>query len=142
MIPAVKAEMAGLNKLKDKLNTARKEIVVTIKAPVDEFDADVKAITDLIIKARAGLDEQVREFERRDRDSRRAAIQLMIDAAKAKAGLADFDIPINERWLNKSARTATTAAEIENLCLKESMHRTEVLHAPRGLGRMRPCPRR
>lgn len=130
-VPAIKTEMAGLNKLKDKLNAARRDIVGTIKAPVDEFDAGVKAITDLITKARAGLDEQVKEFERRDRDSRRAAIQFMIDAAKDKAGLGDFGLPLDERWLNKTAKTSSVAAEIENLCLKESIRRTEALQLER-----------
>lgn len=130
-VPAIKTEMAGLNKIRDKLNTARRDIVNAIKSPVDAFDTDVKAITDLIIKARTGLDEQVKEFERLDREGRRTSIQFMIDTAKDKAGISDFALQLNEKWLNKTAKMSSVAAEIENLCLKESMRRTEAAQLER-----------
>lgn len=117
-IPAIKTEMAGLNKLRDRLDTARKDIARHIKQPVDEFESGVKGMLARITEVRGVLDAQVKTLEEQDRNSRRAAVQLMIDAAKDKAGLPDLDIPINDRWLNKTARTSATQAEIENLIFK------------------------
>lgn len=122
-IPAIKTELAGLNKLKDQLDTARKDIARRIKQPVDAFEACVKKMRTRIIDVRGALDAKVKALEQRDRESRRAAVQLMIDATKDKAGMPDLDIPIKDRWLNKSARTSITQAEIENLIFKEQQER-------------------
>lgn len=122
-IPAVKSEMAGLNKLKDKLLTAKREIVNSIKAPLDGFDREATAMIGKITATRTKLDEQIKAFEHNYRESRRLPIQIMIDAAKNKAGIMDFELPINEKWLNKTAKMSGVAAEIDNLCLKEQQKR-------------------
>lgn len=105
-VPAIKSEMAGLNKLRDRLDNARKEITRQIAGPLDAFDAEAKALVARVVEVRAGLDAQVKEFERRDREGRRASVQLVID------------IPIKPSWLNKSIKQAQLHAEIQNIILK------------------------
>lgn len=126
MVGGIKSEMAALNKIKDRIECARKDISETISAPVKKFEAQVKAAVQRIVATRAKLDEQVKDFEKREREGRRAAVQLIIDAAKDAAGCKDIHIPINERWLNKSAKPKTTHAEVENIILK---HQQEQAHA-------------
>lgn len=126
MVTGIKSEMAALNKIKDRVESARKDISNTISAPVKEFESQVKAAVQRIVAARAKLDEQVKDFEQRDREGRRAAVQLIIDAAKQTTKCQDIQIPIDERWLNKSAKPKTTQAEVENIILK---HQQEQAHA-------------
>lgn len=96
--------MSALNKVKDKLEAARKDIAGKISAPVKEFEAQVKAAVQRIIDGRGKLDAQVKAFEQKQRESRRA---------------------IDERWLNKSAKEKDIRAEIENIALREKTRRME-----------------
>lgn len=75
-VPAIKNEMAGLNRLKERMDNARKDIKRRIAGPLDGFDAEVKALIARIVDARTALDMQVKDFERRDREGRRAAVQF------------------------------------------------------------------
>ena len=58
-VPAIKSEMAGLNKLRDRLDNARKEITRQIAGPLEAFDAEAKALVARVVEVRAGLDAQV-----------------------------------------------------------------------------------
>lgn len=117
-VPAIKSEMAGLNKLRDRLDNARKEITRQIAGPLEAFDAEAKALVARVVEVRAGLDAQVKEFERSDREGRRQSVQFVIDALKTSEGVPELDIPIKEPWLNKSIKQAQLHAEIQNIILK------------------------
>ena len=117
-VPAIKSEMAGLNKLAERFDTARKDIKRQVGAPLAVFDEDVKDVTARIVEVREGLNRQVKEFERRDREGRRQNVQLVIDALKDGEGVPELDIPIKEPWLNKSIKQAQLHAEIQNIILK------------------------
>lgn len=117
-VPAIKSEMAVLNKLAERLDTSRKDIKRQISAPVTEFEDDVKVMTARVLEVRAGLDAQVKEFERRDREGRRQNVQLVIDALKNGEKVPELDIPIKPSWLNKSIKQAQLHAEIQNIILK------------------------
>ena len=103
-VPAIKAEMAGLNKLRDRLDDARKEITRRIAEPLDAFNDEARA-----------LDAQVKEFEKRDREGRRASVQFVIDSLKNGEKVPELDIPIKPSWLNKSIKQAQLHAEIQNV---------------------------
>ena len=117
-VPAIKSEMAGLNKLRDRLDNARKEITRQIAGPLEAFDAEAKALVARVVEVRAGLDAQVKEFERRDREGRRQSVQFVIDSLKNGEKVPELDIPIKEPWLNKSIKQAQLHAEIQNIILK------------------------
>ena len=65
--------------------------------------------------ARAALDTQVKDFERRDREGRRAAVQCVVDNIKSCEGVPELDIPINPSWLNKSTRQAEIHEDIKRI---------------------------
>ena len=114
-VPAIKAEMAGLNKLRDRLDDARKEITRRITGPLDAFNDEARALVARVVEVRAGLDAQVKEFERRDREGRRQSVQFVIDSLKNGEKVPELDIPIKESWLNKSIKQAQLHAEIQNV---------------------------
>ena len=96
-VPAIKSEMAGLNKLRDRLDNARKEITRQIAGPLDAFDAEAKALVVRVVEVREGLSRQVKEFERSDREGRRQSVQFVIDALKNGEGVPELDIPMPGR---------------------------------------------
>ena len=124
-IPGIKSEMAALNKVKEKLEAARKEIAGQIIAPVKEFEAQVKGIVQRLVDGRGKLDAQVKAFEAQQREDRKASVQAIIDEVLEAAKLDGFTIPIDERWLNKSAKEKDIRAEIENITLREKTRRME-----------------
>ena len=124
-LAGIKSEMSALNKVKDKLEAARKDIAGKISAPVKEFEAQVKAAVQRIIDGRGKLDAQVKAFEQKQRESRRAKVQAIIDEVLEPAKLDGFTIDIDERWLNKSAKDKDIRAEIENIALREKTRRME-----------------
>lgn len=125
MVTAIKSEMAALNKVKDKLEAARKDIAGQISAPVKEFEAQVKATVQRIVEGRGKLDAQVKEFDRQQRDARRVSILAIIDDVLNAAQLEGFSVEIDERWLNKSAKPKDVRSEVENIALREKTRRME-----------------
>ena len=117
-VPAIRSEMAGLNKLAERFDTARKDIKRQVGAPLAVFDEDVKDVTARIIEVRSRLDAQVREFERIDREGRRQSVQFVIDSLKNGEGVPELDIPIKPSWLNKSTKAAQLHAEIQNIIIE------------------------
>ena len=117
-VPAIRSEMAGLNKLAERFDTARKDIKRQVGAPLAVFDEDVKDVTARIIEVRSRLDAQVREFERIDREGRRQSVQFVIDSLKNGEGVPELDIPIRLSWLNKSTKAAQLHAEIQNIIIE------------------------
>lgn len=117
-VPAIRSEMAGLNKLAERFDTARKDIKRQVGAPLAAFDEDVKDVTARIIEVRSRLDAQVKEFERIDREGRRQSVQFVIDSLKNGEKVPELDIPIKPSWLNKSTKAAQLHAEIQNIILK------------------------
>ena len=130
-IPGIKSEMAALNKVKEKLEAARKEIAGQISAPVKEFEAQVKGIVQRLIDGRGKLDAQVKAFEAQQREDRKASVQAIIDEVLDAAKLDGFTIAIDERWLNKSAKEKDIRAEVENITLREKTRRMEAAQLER-----------
>lgn len=124
-VPAIKSEMAGLNKLAENLDTARKDIKWQIGAPLAAFEDDVKAMTARVIEAREGLNRQVKAFEQRDREGRRASVQFVIDSIKDGENVPELDIPIQSSWLNKSTRQAHIHEEIRRIIAAYKLAREE-----------------
>ena len=79
-----------------------------------ERELDAEAIA-RIVDARTALDMQVKDFERRDREGRRAAVQFTVDNIKSCEGVPELDIPINPSWLNKSTRQAEIHEDIKRI---------------------------
>ncbi|MFV0422223.1 DUF1351 domain-containing protein [Oleidesulfovibrio sp.] len=130
-IAAIKSEMAGLNKAKDMVETARKEAVKRVSAPIKEFEAQVKDVVTIITEARAALAEQVKRFEDQQREDRRVAVQFQIDAIKVEHGV-NIDIPVQDAWLNKTKKLSDVKSAVEAIILqhlKAEREREELLRA-------------
>lgn len=120
-IKQAKADRAELNKLKKAIEDRRKEVKKTISAPYDEFEKEVKEVTRKLDSAVAQIDAQVKGYETRQKEEKKAAIIALFENEIAKAGLADVDIErlSDASWLNASVTMSKVkeaiAAKVTNL---------------------------
>lgn len=124
-VPAIKNEMAGLNKLAGNLADARKSAAAKISEPIREFENKVKSLEAKVLGVRTFLDNQVKAHIQRERDERRASVQFIIDAQKDEHGCKSLDIPIQESWLNKTAKDKTITAEVQAIILAHKRQQEE-----------------
>lgn len=124
-VPAIKSEMAALNKVKDKLETARKEAVRRVSAPVKAFEEQIKAVTAIIVEARAGLDSQVKAFEERQRADKQREVAFLIKDTLDQYKITGLEIPVQASWLNKTTPLKTVKAEVEAIILRHIQQERE-----------------
>lgn len=113
----IKKDMADLNKAKAKIDTARKEAVKQVSAPIREFEEQVKEVIGIFSETYNGLKGQVQAHEERQREAKRQEVNFLIDALKDEHGVQDMGIDFNPTWLNKSKTMKAVKVEIEALIL-------------------------
>lgn len=114
-IPAVREEMAGLNKVAQALDRARIDTKKEVTAPVTEFERQVNEVKAIVLEARSGLDEQVKAFEEKAREEKKAEVQFIIDDKKDALDCSEINIEINPSWLNKSTSLKSVNDQVEAL---------------------------
>lgn len=115
----IKKEMAEINVAKLRLDKARKEAVRKVSEPIKAFEGKIREVCAIFDHAYDALGAQVKEFERKEREEKRKAVQAMIDesirlAKGANPAMADkFTLIVQEKWLNKTASFKAIQAEID-----------------------------
>lgn len=101
----VKKDMADLNKNKAKLEEARKEVVRRVSEPIKSFEAQIKEVVGIFDAVYTSLSGQVKAFEDAQRNEKRKHVEGLIIEANMNAfgSPAYLEIPIQEKWLNKTA---------------------------------------
>ena len=114
MIPTAKTYRANLRKVKDRIESYRKEAKTAALAPYYAFEEKAKVLTGKIDTAVESLDEQVKEFERRESDAKIAAIKAVYDAdehTEAKE-YCPWESILNPRWSNKTYSLVDAKEEV------------------------------
>lgn len=107
----IKKDMADLNKQKAALADAAKEAVKAISDPLEKFKGQVRELTSLFDETYKNLGEKVKFFEDKQREERRKYVQEAIKEAMEQEGVS-FEIPIQDKWLNKSTSRVTIKAAV------------------------------
>lgn len=116
-IKAAKEDRARLNKLREALETKRKEVKKECMAPYLGFEARVKELVGLIDQSIAVYDGQLKGFEEKRRAEKRAAVLAVYeDTIGELRALLPFDKLWRNEWYNagvsmKKIREAIVAAE-------------------------------
>lgn len=116
-IKAAKEDRAKLNKLREALETKRKEVKKECMAPYTDFEAKVKELVGLIDQPIAAIDGQLKAFEEKRRAEKRAAIlEVYEEAVGELRALLPFEKLWRDEWYNtgmsmKKIREAIVAAE-------------------------------
>lgn len=116
-IKSAKEDRAKLNKLREALETKRKEVKKECMAPYTDFEGKVKELVGLIDKPIAAIDAQLKTYEEQRRADKRAAVKEIYDETIGTLyPLLPFDKLWRDEWYNtgvsmKKIRDAIITAE-------------------------------
>ena len=116
-IKGAKEDRAKLNKLREALESKRKEVKRECMAPYTDFEAKVKELVGLIDQPIAAIDVQLKEYEEKRRADKRAAIlEIYEETVGELRSLLPFERLWQDTWYNtsvtmKKVREAIVAAE-------------------------------
>lgn len=115
-IQEARDDRANLRKLKDAIETRRKEVKKECEKPYKAFEKQVKELTALIDAPVAAIDGQIKAFE----DSQREAKRKEVEAAYAEIvpeNIRDI-IPLSrildQKWLNKTTTMKSVREALED----------------------------
>ena len=116
-IADVKRDMADINRAKKIVDDSRKEAVRRVSEPIRIFEGQIKEVCAIFDTAYSKLGEQVKTFEDTQREEKRNNVleligQCFADAFGAHGDWPDFDIPIQEKWLNKTTSMKSIREDI------------------------------
>ena len=116
-IKGAKEDRARLNKLRDALETKRKEVKKQCMAPYNDFEAKVKELVGLTDQPIAAIDGQLQQFEEARRKSKLEDVRAVYeDTVGELRGLLPFEKVWRDEWYNvgatmKKIREAIVALE-------------------------------
>lgn len=114
-IKEAKEDLAKLRKLKDALDTRRKEVKQKCLKPYNGFESQVKELTALIDKPVAAINGQVKTFEEQERQQKNEEIQAIYDEL-VPDNIKEI-IPLqrifDQTWLNKATSKKKITEAIE-----------------------------
>lgn len=116
-IKDAKDDRAALRKLRDAIETRRKDVKKQCEAPYKAFEGKVKRLTALIDAPIAAIDGQVKTFEEREREQKRGEIAAAYEELVPE-NIRDI-IPLNRimdpTWLNKGTSMKKIREGIETI---------------------------
>lgn len=116
-IKSAKEDRAKLNKLREALETKRKEVKKECMAPYTDFEGKVKELVALIDQPIAAIDGQLKAYEEQRRAAKRADILAIYEETVGELrALLPFEKLWQDGWYNtgvsmKKIREAIVAAE-------------------------------
>ncbi len=109
-----KKDRAYLNSLSKSLNQRRIEVKQLYMAPVVAFEERIKRLDAPLKEASASIDTQVKAFEEKEKDDKRAAL---VNHYEEYAPLLVESVPFERiedpKWINKSVQLGTAIHELE-----------------------------
>lgn len=111
---SAKQGRAKLNAIKTAISKRRVEVKKAIMTPYDEFEKEVKEVTEPIDKTIAMIDSQVKEYEDRIRKEKQKKLkQHFIEKAGDVAKILVFETIFNKDWLKVSVSLKKACEEID-----------------------------
>ena len=116
-IKEAKDDLANLRKLREALETRRKDVKKQCEVPYKAFEAKEKRLIALIDAPISAINGQVKKFEEQEREKKRGEIVAVYDELVPEE-IREI-IPINRildpKWLNKGPTMKSIRADIETL---------------------------
>lgn len=112
-----KEDRAKLRKLREAIETRRKEIKKEYEKPLKAFEAQVKELVALIDAPVAAIDSQIKAFEEQERANKLAEVmaaysEIIPDNLKE---IVPFDRILDQRWLNKTTTMKNIREALEQI---------------------------
>lgn len=114
-----KADKAKLNKLKEAIETRRKEIKKLCLKPYDEFEVKVKELVKLIDEPITAIDTQLKDFEDKRVSAKLVDITDMYNSIfDGWTDIIRLEQIFNEKWKNATYSMKNIKSELEELFTK------------------------
>lgn len=122
-IQEAKIDRAKLRKLKEAIDTRRKEVKRECERPYKAFEAKVKELTALIDAPVEAIDKQIKAFEDREKEQKLSEIQAAYDNL-VPATIKEV-IPLNRildpKWLNKTTSMKSITEAIQTIAKRTNV---------------------
>ena len=118
-IKEAKADRANLNRLKKTLNDERIRREKEYMVPFNAFKAKMNEIISIIDKPVAIIDKQVKEFEEKQKQEKRVAIEEVFGTIGFQT-FVTLDMIFNDKWLNASTSLKSIEEEMKQLMYRFS----------------------
>lgn len=116
-IKEAKSDRANLNKLKKALNDERIRREKEYMVPFNTFKAQINEIIGIIDKPVALIDSQVKAFEEKQKQDKRAAIEELFVSIGFQS-FVKLDMIFNDKWLNASTSIKSIEDEMKQMMSK------------------------
>lgn len=111
---SAKADRAKLNSMKKAISDRRIQVKKVVMEPYTKFEAEVSEVTALIDKPIAMIDGQIKEYEDRTKEEKKAALKKYFeDIAADLEGILTFDRVFDQRYLNLSVSLNKAKTDIK-----------------------------
>lgn len=111
---SAKADRAKLNAMKKAISDRRIQVKKAVMEPYTKFEAEVAEVTALIEKPISMIDGQIKEYEDRTKEEKKAALKKHFEEiAAGLEGILTFDRVFDQRYLNVSVSLNKAKADIQ-----------------------------
>lgn len=118
-IKNAKEDRAKLNKFRESIDAARKDVKKRYLEPYENFEAKVKDLLKLIEEPTKAIDTQVKAYEEKTKEAKRIEIESYYNANIGDlATLLSFEKIFNSKWLNATVTMKSVETEIDNIIAK------------------------
>lgn len=118
-IKNAKADRAKLRKFVDAMNSERTRIRKKLLEPDEEFGVQIKELTGIIEKAIVNIDDQVKDYERRQREEKTAKVREFYDSnINDLADILPFEKVFRPEYANASTTMKSIKEELLTLIQK------------------------
>lgn len=115
-VKLAKEDRASLNKLKEAIETRRKEIKKLCMKPYNDFEAKVKEITGLIDQPISAIDTQLQTFEDNRITAKKADITDFFNSViEDLKDILPLDRIFSPKWLNATVKMTSIQKEITEI---------------------------
>lgn len=110
--PILRAELAGLRKLRKAVDDRRKEVKEQSMRPYKEFEEEVKELLSAIDEPIKNLDSQLKEIEEVRIQKKKSAIEAVYKDIVMAGGMGDF-LPLESIYSRKWENASTTIKAVK-----------------------------
>lgn len=118
-IKDAKDDRAKLNKFRESIDNARKDVKKTYLAPYNAFEEKVKSLLALIEEPTKAIDTQVKAYEQTKKDEKRTEIEAYYNATAGDLlSLLPLEKFFDSKWLNATVTIKAVQSEIDKIIAK------------------------
>lgn len=118
-IKEAKEDRAKLNKFRDNLDNARKDVKKRYLEPYNNFETEVKKLLAIVDEPLNAIDAQVKDYEERKKAEKKQQIEEYFNTVIGDLSkFITLDKIFNQKWLNASVSIKNVKEEISNILLK------------------------